>query len=303
MFDGGRVEPAGNFLQTPLGRDVADSARSGGRRAELRRNQSRHGACSSRKAAGDDGIVVGLAGERRMSDDRLARIETKLDGLSGTVESLAGTVATLVAGQAGLQTGQAKLEAGRAKLQAQVGTLEAGQAKLQAQVGTLGAGQAKLEAKVGTLEAGQAKLEAGQARLEAGQAKIEARVGTLETGQAKLEGGQARLEGGQAKIEAGQTRLEARIGTLEKGQAEIQDGQLKLAREVRAGQQQLHDQMLVLHEDVLDKLKALDPKPLIEATERKLTALIEERHEQVNRRLEPVERALARSLRRRGRPS
>jgi hypothetical protein len=61
--------------------------------------------------------------------------------------------------------------------------------------------------------------------------------------------------------------------------------------------------MLVLHEDVLDKLKALDPKPLIEATERKLTALIEERHEQVNRRLEPVERALARSLRRRGRPS
>jgi hypothetical protein len=68
-------------------------------------------------------------------------------------------------------------------------------------------------------------------------------------------------------------------------------------------QQQLHDQPLVLHEDVLDKLKALDPKPLIEATERKLTALIEERHEQVNRRLEPVERAPARSLRRRGRPS
>jgi hypothetical protein len=35
-----------------------------------------------------------------MTDEPLARIESKLDALTGTVETVAGTVATLVEGQA-----------------------------------------------------------------------------------------------------------------------------------------------------------------------------------------------------------
>ena len=53
-----------------------------------------------------------------MSEERLARIESKLDGLAETVGTLAGTVGTLVDGQAQLQAGFAKLEAGQQELQA-----------------------------------------------------------------------------------------------------------------------------------------------------------------------------------------
>jgi len=50
-----------------------------------------------------------------VSEDRLVRIESKLDGLAGTVETLAGTVVTLVVGQAKLE---ARLEAGLEELRA-----------------------------------------------------------------------------------------------------------------------------------------------------------------------------------------
>jgi hypothetical protein len=53
-----------------------------------------------------------------VSDERLARIESKLDGLTETVGTLAGSVATLVEGQAHFQRGQARLEAGQEKVQA-----------------------------------------------------------------------------------------------------------------------------------------------------------------------------------------
>jgi uncharacterized phage infection (PIP) family protein YhgE len=80
-----------------------------------------------------------------VSEERLARIESKLDGLAetvgtltGTVGTLAGTVATLVEGQAQLQVGFAKLEAGQAKLEAGQAKLEAGQEELQAGQMSLG---------------------------------------------------------------------------------------------------------------------------------------------------------------------
>ena len=121
-----------------------------------------------------------------MSEERLARIESKLDGLTGTVETLAGTVATLAEGQAHLQRGQEKLEA---------------------------------------------------------------RVGTLET-----------------------------------------------------GQDDLRRHMSVLHEDVIDKMRALDPAPLIAATERRLRALIDDRHEEVLRRLDPIEVSVQELYRRQAAP-
>lgn len=86
-----------------------------------------------------------------MSEERLARIESKLDGLAetvgtltgtvgtlaGTVGTLAGTVATLVEGQAQLTVGFAKLEAGQAKLEAGQEELQAGQMSLGNQMRVL----------------------------------------------------------------------------------------------------------------------------------------------------------------------
>jgi hypothetical protein len=118
-----------------------------------------------------------------MTDEPLARIESKLDALTGTVETVAGTVATLVEGQAHLQRGQAK-------------------------------------------------LEAGQAKLEVGQAKLGARVGALET-----------------------------------------------------GQDDLRRHMHVLHEDVIDKMRALDPGPLFATVRREIA----DAHEGVIRRLDLIE--------------
>ena len=163
-----------------------------------------------------------------MSEEQLARIESKLDSLSGTVESLAGTVTTLVTGQARLET--------------QAGTLETGQVRLEAQVGRLEAGQARIETQVETLEAGQARLETQVETLEAGQARLETAEGDLRR------------------------------------------------------------HMHVLHENVIARMKASDPAPLIAATERRLRALIDDRHEQVLRRLDPIEIAVQELYRRQPAP-
>jgi hypothetical protein len=66
-----------------------------------------------------------------VSEERLARIETKLDALSGAVESIAGTVATLAAGQAELVSRVTRLEDGDMRLEVRVGTLVTGQDELR----------------------------------------------------------------------------------------------------------------------------------------------------------------------------
>jgi hypothetical protein len=59
--------------------------------------------------------------------------------------------------------------------------------------------------------------------------------------------------------------------------------------------------MHVLHEDLVDKIKAIDPAPLVRAMVRDIVALVDTRHEEVNRRLEPLERAFEQQSRRRRR--
>jgi hypothetical protein len=106
------------------------------------------------------------------------------------------------------------------------------------------------------------RIEATQDRLIAGQAKLEA-------GQAKLEAGQAKLETGQAKLEAGQAQLEA--------------GQEKLGADVAA----LGREMRVLHEDVVDRIRALaDPGEILR---REIRAGDTRVYESLDQRVQPLE--------------
>ena len=89
---------------------------------------------------------------------------------------------------------------------------------------------------------------------------------------------------GFAKLEAGHAKLEARVGTLEAGQAKLEAGQ----KELQAGQMSLGNQMRVLYEDTLDKMRALDPAPLIATVRREIA----DAHEGVIRRLDLIELAV-----------
>lgn len=95
---------------------------------------------------------------------------------------------------------------------------------------------------------------------------IEERLGRLEAGQTRLEAGQAQLEAGQTRLEAGQTRLEST-------------------------QEELGLHMRVLHEDLVDRIKAL---PTDAVTRADMKREFQEMRETIGRRLDPLEAAVRR---------
>jgi len=80
----------------------------------------------------------------------------------------------------------------------------------------------------------------------------------------------ASMVSGQARLEAGQTNLETRVGALETGQRDLR--------------RHVH----VLHEGIIDRMKALDPAPLIAASRREIADL----REQVTWRLDVIEKSV-----------
>ncbi len=104
-----------------------------------------------------------------------------------------------------------------------------------------------------------------------------------------------KLDGLATALADGHAKADTRLAALEAGQAKTDT---RLAA-LEAGQGDLRRHMHVLHEDLVDKIKALDPAPLIAATRRELVALIETRHEGVTRRLDPLERDFKQRSRRR----
>ena len=113
--------------------------------------------------------------------------------------------------------------------------------------------------------------------------------------ESRLDGLTATVETLSGTVETLSGTVETLSGTVEKGYAKLEAG----LAEVQAGQLTLGHQMRVLYEDALSRIAGSDQAPLIASTRRELVALIDKRHEQVNRRLEPLEQALRRSTRRR----
>jgi hypothetical protein len=107
-------------------------------------------------------------------------------------------------------------------------------------------------------------------RLERIESKLEGLAGTVQT----LAGTVATLVAGQARLEGGQAKLEAQQELLKAGHEELQ-----------AGQTRLGNQMRVLFEDTLDRMKSLDPAPLIDTLRRENA----EAHDRVTRRLDVID--------------
>jgi len=83
-------------------------------------------------------------------------------------------------------------------------------------------------------------------------------------------------------------RIEQRLDRLETGQARLETGQQALTTRV----DDLHHQMLILHEKVIDQIKAIpDPVPQLE---RMMDTKIEGLREEIGRRLDPLEAVVRR---------
>ena len=111
------------------------------------------------------------------------------------------------------------------------------------------------------------------AELKAGQAELKADVAELKTGQAELRADVAELKTGQAELRSDVTELKTSVGRLESGQDE------------------LRRHMHVLHEDVVDRIKAI---PTNGPTRAEMTRGFEELREVIGRRLDPLEAAVRR---------
>jgi predicted nuclease with TOPRIM domain len=98
--------------------------------------------------------------------------------------------------------------------------------------------------------------------------------------------------------DAGLDAIESRLDRLEAGQAELKAGQAEL----KAGQTdlraELKHEMHVLHEDVIDRIKALPTDVPSRAEMRQAFA---EQDERIARRLDPLEAALRQLIRERRR--
>ena len=92
--------------------------------------------------------------------------------------------------------------------------------------------------------------------------------------------------------DAGLNAIESRLDRLEAGQAELKAGQTELRAELK-------HEMHVLHEDVIDRIKAL---PTDVPSRVEMRQAFAEQDERIARRLDPLEAAL-RQLIREGRRS
>jgi len=100
------------------------------------------------------------------------------------------------------------------------------------------------------------------------------------------------LEEHGMNADAGLNAIESRLDRLEAGQAELKAGQTELRAELK-------HEMHVLHEDVIDRIKAL---PTDVPSRVEMRQAFAEQDERIARRLDPLEAAL-RQLIREGRRS
>lgn len=103
--------------------------------------------------------------------------------------------------------------------------------------------------------------------------RIEQRLDSLETGQTALQSGQAALQVGQSALEARQAAVESGLARLESRQDEH------------------HRHMRVLHEDLVDRIKAIQTDG---PTRAEMQRGFDELRESVGRRLDPLEAAVRR---------
>jgi len=91
--------------------------------------------------------------------------------------------------------------------------------------------------------------------------------------------------------DAGLNAIESRLDRLEAGQAELKAGQTELRAELK-------HEMHVLHEDVIDRIKAL---PTDVPSRVEMRQAFAEQDERIARRLDPLEAALRQLIRERRR--
>ena len=109
----------------------------------------------------------------------------------------------------------------------------------------------------------------------------------------RVDGLTDKVDGLTGKVDGLTDRFDGLTGTV----ATLVQGQTRL----ETGMERLRHEMHVLHEDTLARIEAMDPRPLIAASERKTFAAVAAHRDEVNRRLDPLETAV-RSMRRRKRP-
>ena len=97
----------------------------------------------------------------------------------------------------------------------------------------------------------------------------------------RIEQGLDRLETGQEELKAGQAVMQSELAALQSGQNGL-----------TIGLDDLHHQMLILHEKVMDQIKAIpDPAPQLE---RMMDTKIEGLREEIGRQLDPLEAVVRR---------
>jgi len=99
------------------------------------------------------------------------------------------------------------------------------------------------------------------------------------------------LEEHGMNADAGLNAIESRLDRLEAGQAELKAGQTELRAELK-------HEMHVLHEDVIDRIKAL---PTDVPSRVEMRQAFAEQDERIARRLDPLEAALRQLIRERRR--
>jgi chromosome segregation ATPase len=131
---------------------------------------------------------------------------------------------------------------------------------------------------------------------------IDERLDRLEAGQMRLEVGQASLEAGHSGLRADVVRLETTVGGLETkvGGLETKVGGLEIAvvrleTKVDTNYEQLSHQMRVLHEDAIDRIKAI---PTDVPSRVEMRQWFMEFREDLSRRLDPLEVAVQPLIRR-----
>ncbi len=124
---------------------------------------------------------------------------------------------------------------------------------------------------------------------------IDERLDRLEAGQMRLEVGQASLEAGHSGLRADVVRLETTVGGLETKVGGLEIAVVRLETKVDTNYEQLSHQMRVLHEDAIDRIKAI---PTDVPSRAEMRQWFMEFREHLSRRLDPLEVAVQHLIRR-----
>jgi chromosome segregation ATPase len=147
-----------------------------------------------------------------MSEESLARIESKIDGV--------------IAIQSGFAEGQSRLEQRQANL-------EEGQSRLEQRQANLEGGQSRLEQRQANLEEGQSRLEQRQANLEEGQSRLEQRQTTVEQGHATLATGLEEVRVHLIRVDRRLSGVDSRLDGVDRRLEKLEVGQEEMRGDIR----------------------------------------------------------------------